>query len=247
MGQKIYFVLAERDIALILRGLPEITHEDHVKDLFKVFGSVPSALTKLYQESSPSLPRFIANPTNKPMALLAEDILHKQLLPLGFLSCIEPRLLDIISSHCKWENIPQAVIHHSSSTQNTRTVRLQRWTQEIFLDSMITGFFGEAIWALSPTIKDDLLILDANIWKLFFGLPRWLSKDTVEAQERLRYCLVRYVQLPESARLDRSWSTKVGEEEMRARSLQDEDIACVLLSILWGYVSFAWAFHRIMC
>lgn len=238
-GQTIYFVISERDVSGILSGPAEITHTDHVRDLLKMFGSSPHGLLTLYESPSAELlgnSEALPNPRHKPMALLGEDLMKKQLLPTTRFDQLACRMLEIVDSRIQWDTIPMPAMLNLSTDNDQRTVSLLKWAQYTILEGMTTAWFGAAIWNLSSTIVEDILQLDEGIWKLFYKLPKPWSSDASAAQDRLRHCVLKYVQLHPSQKEDRSWAARVTENEMRLRGLSETDMSCQLLMVFWGYV-----------
>lgn len=223
----------------ILRGAcPDLTHEDHVRDLLKMFGSSPQGLHAMYLPPAPSSSSR-DNPKQKPLALLAEGFMNKQLLSVAELQSLMNRIGHVIDKRTRWDAIPSAAIESSNLLQEgvvSKKVSLLRWSQYAILEAMTTAWFGEVIYELSSTVLPDMIRLDHEIWKLFYQLPRPWSSVGHDAAASLRSCLLKYVQLDPSKKKDRCWAAQVAEEEMRARGIAEEDMASHLLMVFWGCV-----------
>lgn len=224
-GQKIYYVLSEQDAIAVLREPPEILHVEHLKNLLMGLGCSKMGISEMDMGSEPKA---------APLVLVAEGLMRKQLLEKSLSAESLARSLDILECNLRWYDMDDSVIISGTSRGSDRTVSLWRWAQIAIIRAVTTSWFGESIWDLSPSVVEDLVCLEHELWKLLFKLPGAYVKDVQAARDRLCRCLVDYISLPQAAQIGQSWAVKNAIEEMRRRRLHEDDMASYLLMILWG-------------
>jgi hypothetical protein len=237
-GQTIYLVLSEKDKTTIMSGHPGLDNTEHLRDLLKAFRTSPRGIVQTFQHPSPDISAsggILPNSKQKPMALLAEDIMGKQLLQNARFDDLMSRVLDFIDIRTQFETIPSSAVLNAS-VDNNKTVSLMKWAQYTMIEAVTVSWFGAAIWDISSTITTDMICLDGDIWKLLYQFPRLWSRDVQAALDRLHHCFLKYVRLHPSQKADQSWAARVTEEQLRLRALSDEDIAAQLMMVFWGYV-----------
>ena len=239
VGQKVYFILSPADALVVLQGNPDISHDDHMRFLLRVFGGSPGAIDHLYQ--TPSLELQSSRQINsrlqhKPLAVLAFGLIEKELLAPDLSRNIHAKFWQSITRQTLWDSIPPSAVRAYHAKASHRDVSLLRWSQCCVLEGVITAFFGEVIWTLSPTLLDDVTELNVDYSKILFQLPKSWAPQVHLARERLLDCFVRYLHLPQSQKADQSWSVRTVESELRSSNIEDKDKASLLLMMSWGCV-----------
>ncbi|PYH41075.1 cytochrome P450 [Aspergillus saccharolyticus JOP 1030-1] len=226
-GQKIYYILSEQDATAVLREPPQLTHVEHLKNLLRGLGCSERGISEMDHESE-------AKAQAPPLVLVAEELMRKQLLEKSLSPAILSRSLEVLESHIRWEALEAPTLLHPAEDGQRRTVSLYKWAQTAIIHAVTTAYFGAAIWDLSPSLVEDLVCLENELWKLLFNLPRPCGRAVRLARTRVLRCLVDYMRLPAASQEDQSWAVRQSLTEMRRRGLSEADMAAYLLMVLWG-------------
>ncbi|KAE8131909.1 cytochrome P450 [Aspergillus pseudotamarii] len=224
-GQTIYFILSEQDATAVLREPPQVSHKEHLKSLLMGLGCSELGISEMDHDSQPKAPALV---------LVAEEFMRKQLLERSLSTELLARSLEVLESHVRWDAINAPTLLRTSEDEQERTVSLWKWAQTAIIRAVATAWFGDSIWNLSPSIVEDLVCLEMDLWKLLFKLPQPCGKKVRAARARMRRCLIEYMRLPPSSQSDQCWAVKNAVPEMRRRRLSEDDMASYLLMVLWG-------------
>ncbi|KAI9368587.1 cytochrome P450 [Aspergillus egyptiacus] len=218
-GQTVTFIFSEQDATEVLRERPEITHTEHIKDLLNGLGCSDAGISEIDQGGQPKV---------------AEELMRKQILDKSLGNDLLARTLNVLETQTCWEGLQAPTLLGISEDGQERTVSLWRWAQEAGIRTITTAWFGSTIWDLSPSIIDDHVCLDNDLWKLLFRLPQPFARDVYAARGRLQRCLIEFLRLPECKKKDQSWAVKTAVAEMKTRGMSEEDMASYLLMVSWA-------------
>ncbi|KAL4935821.1 hypothetical protein BDV06DRAFT_233925 [Aspergillus oleicola] len=87
---------------------------------------------------------------------------------------------------------------------------------------------------LSPSLIDDHIRVDHDLWRLLFRIPTPFAREVYAARARVHRCLVAFLRLPDSEKRDQSWAIEAATAEMRSRGMSEEDMASYLLMVFWA-------------
>ena len=115
---------------------------------------------------------------------------------------------------------------------------LQKWTAEIFIKAGQKAYFGEALSNIDPMLPQTLIEFDSLSWQVFYQYPKCLRRRLNNISGKILSSLSRYLEIPSEDRRGKAWFTIALEQKYREAGLTNEDIACQMLFLYWGQVSF---------
>jgi hypothetical protein len=238
-GQTIYVMLSAVDVSAVLRNTKDLTFHEYIKDMMKQFGSTSAGVEAMWATSSPSLDAVEGlqpNPLHRPLAHLAEAFMKSQLHPGPLFDELQSETLKLLHGKCTWRGMSTEVILSSSSNPTERKVSLLRWAQRTIVEGASEAFFGPALLEMDSALLDHFSHFDNDIWQLLYRIPKPWSNRMLGSKAKLHLAILKYVQLPSWRRDNACWLVKTTMEEMRARNIEDGDIATNLMMIHWVYV-----------
>lgn len=213
----------------------------------KRFGSTSAGLEGMWMPSSPSLDAIQGlqpNPLHRPLGHLAEGFMKAQLHPGPLFDKLQSETLKLLNEKCTWRGMTIEGILSSSANAMERKVSLLRWTQQTIIECASEAFFGPALVEMDSKLVDHFSHFDDDIWQLLYRIPQPWSLPMLGSKAKVHLAILKYVKLPLWRRDRACWLVKTIIEEMRARNIEDSDIATNLMMVYWVYVLFI-AFTRL--
>lgn len=236
-GQRMYILQSVPDITAALRNNSTLTTHEHILDMMTRFGTTVSGLEAMQKPPSPSMldsPTLQPNRLHRPLAVLCEAFMKKQLNPGRYLDGIQSSYLSILHQRLCWERMsPKAVL---ASTDTRRTISLLEWTRRSLVEAGTVAIFGSSLLKIDPLFVNHFFEFEDMIWKLLYRIPRPWSNDMLAAKDRMHRAMIAYLSQPKEQRADCCWLVSTLETEMKIRNITDHDIARNLMLVHWLYV-----------
>ncbi|KAL4965439.1 cytochrome P450 [Aspergillus stella-maris] len=236
-GQTVVFILSEQDATEVLRDRPDLVHTEHIKDLLHGLGCSGAGISEIdnnYQTNKNVSNGKVALTNHPSLYKVAAELMKKQLLDRDRGNELLVRTLKVLETQVRWGELDASVVLDTSPDGSEVTVSLCKWAQVASIRAIATAWFGNAIWQLSPSLIDDHLRVDHDLWKLLFKIPKPFAREVYAARARVHRCLVAFLRLPDSEKRDQSWAIEAAVAEMRSRSMSEEDMASYLLMVFWA-------------
>ena len=237
-GKRMYVLQSVTDVSAALWNNHTLTFNDVIIEMMMRFGTTASGLEAMQKPPSPSLlasPTLQTNRLNKPLGILCEAFMKKQLNPGRHFNDLQAPFLDAVHQRLSWEGmLPKAIL---KSTTTQRTVSLLEWTRGCLVEATTLTFFGPSLLEIDPSFPDHFFHFDDVVWKMLYRIPRPWSNDMFAAKDRMCRAIVAYLSLPHGQRLGCCWLVSTIEIEMKARNMADADIAANLMMVYWVYVN----------
>lgn len=113
-------------------------------------------------------------------------------------------------------------------------VSVKALSEQIFIREMTEAFHGKAIWAVAPDLAETFEKWEDTNWKYLFGLPACLSRDMLQARERLVDAFKRYFRLKREHRRDACFFVEAMEDVLVDTGLSEDDRARVFAMHYWA-------------
>jgi hypothetical protein len=113
-------------------------------------------------------------------------------------------------------------------------VSVKTLSEQIFIREMTEAFHGKSIWTVAPDLPEIFEKWEDTNWKYLFGLPECLSKDMVQARERLVDAFKRYFRIKRENRRDACFFVEAMEDVLVDTGLSEDDRARVFAMHYWA-------------
>lgn len=236
-----YIMTSPINVAAALRSLQTFEYDSTITGIMERFGISSEAIRVLYTKPTAAFekshPDMDPNFGSKTMATLGGVFILKQMSPKEEYHDFEAKFLSEISQRLTWQSFPQkAMIQDTMIDASTCTMSLLQLVRHTIVESTTVAYLGPAILELDASLVDNFLFFDDRIWVFLYQMPRPWASPTLDSMERLRRSIETYLDLPKNKRPGASWLATKLEAEMKARGLQNKDIAGFLAMIFWAYV-----------
>ena len=227
------------DVNATNNNTTQLTFDPYMKDMMLSFGATPTAVDKMFEippKRNPAEQSMLEpNPSQKPLAHLAEAMIRTQLHPGKHLDDLQGIFLQRIHDLVSWESLtPHTYTQSKLHTKSTsREVSLLEWTRNSLLEGATTAFFGKALKEIEPHLFDNFFEFDDKSWKLTYKVPPPWCNDMVTAKETAQKALTKYFELPRDKRTGECWLVRALEDELRDRHIGSSDIAAYFMMIYW--------------
>lgn len=242
-GKKIYIMTSPVNVAAALKSLQTFEYDSTITGIMGRFGISSEAIETLYSRPTAAFHEthldLDPNPGLKSMADLGGVFILRQLNPREHYNEFEARFLYEISQRLVGQGLPQkAMLRTSTKGASTYTMSLLSLVRQVIVESTTVAYLGPAILQLDASLVDNFLFFDDRLWIFLYQIPRPWANLTLDSMERLRRSIETYLDLPKRERQGACWLAIKLEDEMRARGLQNKDIAGFLAMVYWVYVPF---------
>ena len=241
-GQRLYVMTSPRDISKAYKNTEALTFDNFMVSTIVRLGASRDAVQKWFplrkqvegvlglhgRSEKP------AHPLHHEQCHLGENLCRQQLLPGEDLEVLQKVLMKDIQDLLHWEGIADHAV--LSSSQDTKTVSLIRWSRDVLLQAATRAFFGDRLIEIDPTMFESFYTFDEQSWKLNYQFPKCLSRDMYAAKDRVIDALEIYFSLPFEERPGQSWLIGSLETEMRKLGIATRDIAAIVMPMYWVYV-----------
>lgn len=230
------------NVSKALNSLQVFNYDKPIRRIMQRFGISRDAIRLLYEKPSPDFytleksQGLEPNPSGRSMAEMGGTFLKKQLIPGEIYNAFETNFLGQVEQRMQWDSLSQKAIvsgYAMSDATSSKKVSLLELVRQTIVESTTVAFLGPAILEIDPSVIDNFLYFDDRLWVFLYQVPRPWAKSTLDSMDRLQRSLEKYLKLPKESRPGAAWLTTTLENEMRARGLEDRDIAGWLAMLFW--------------
>ena len=202
-------------------------------------------VAKVSQDNKPILWRAPAegyvsifpNPKQMSCAHTGIALLHEQFTQPSAFRCIMVNSLASVNQALKWGSFYDTSVLRSSS--DVKVVSLDFLCRDAIMNAQIASFFGTRLLELEPNICTILKEWDLESWRVSYKLPSVLAKRATRLRDWLVDILTLYYALPTGQRPGSVAIVNELYDDYKHAGLSDRDIAGIMLTILWAYVSIS--------
>lgn len=236
-GSKIYVITKPKDVAEAYRNTETLSFNEFVQAVMRACGNTESCVQAMYAPLPTDKGGF-ANPHGKPLATLARQMHIHQLYPGDGLNFLENSFLEWFDVRMNMEKLRGVCPYAIRSTDVDIVLPLMEWCSDFFTGAGQRAYFGYELGEIDATLTKAFVIFDELSWQVLYQYPDFLAGEMKRSRDTIQCALKKYIQLPQSQRSGEAWFTKAMENEMRALSISEDDIATMLLAIYWAYVYY---------
>ena len=206
--------------------------DGHLNQLFLNFGYDAESLKRAWMKPVNIDSRYkTVNPHQLPLIHLVESIYAKQLLPGPHMDEMVEHFVGALQASLRLPNLKTCSV---TAKSHSRTVSLLSLCQYSLLEAGIYSFFGKTIMESDKNIIPNLLAFSENAWMLFYGLPSFFASAALTPQSAVLATFQKFANLPESRRMDQSWSVQQILVAQECLGIDLRSKACMLLMVLWA-------------
>ncbi|KAK3987476.1 cytochrome P450 [Cladorrhinum sp. PSN332] len=169
------------------------------------------------------------NPGEKAFGALTRAIVMHQDSPGENLRTLEARFLDYYNRNLRVEVISDGT--NSAITCKHVDVSLYGWISQFTARTTERSMFGERLSRNHPDLARNLLIYDEFIWQDLYQCPSILTGKLTAAKKSMLRSMKEHFQTPRSQRPGASWVTETLEDELRAPSVSEDDMAIFMFTL----------------
>lgn len=227
-----------KDISRVYQNTEELTFLTLIRNTLTAFGASSFAVIK-WVPLHPSEQSVSNSKDHLPSESksLGQKLLQRQFLPGKELNTLQPIIMENIHEFLQWDAIPGNIIPLSPSSPETKTISLLEWSQDVQIAAATRALFGDRLTAIEPDLFQYFAEFDTDSFKLPFRYPKFLSRDTYVAKDKVVGALARYFELPKEERPGAAWVIDNFENEMRQIGIGNKDIAAIVMAVYWVYVN----------
>lgn len=230
--EMIYIVTAPKDVAEVYKKPNVLAWDGHLNQLFLNFGYNAESLKRAWMKPVNIDSRYkTVNPHQLPLIHLVENIYAKQLLPGPHMDEMVEHFVGALQASLRLPNLKVCSV---TAKTHPRTVSLLSLCQYSLLEAGIYSFFGKTIMESDKNIIPNLLAFNENAWMLFYGLPSFFASAALTPQSAVLATFQKFANLPESRRMDQSWSVQQILVAQECLGIDLRSKACMLLMVLWA-------------
>ncbi len=230
--ETIYIVTAPKDVAEVYQKPNILAWDGHLNQLFLNFGFDAESLKRAWLKPVNIDSRYgTVNPHQLPLIRLVESIYAKQLLPGPLMDEMVEHFVGALQASLRLPNLKVCSV---TANTHSRTVSLLSLCQYSLLEAGIYSFFGKTIMESDKSIIPNLLAFNENAWMLFYGLPSFFASAALTPQSAVLATFQQFANLPESRRMDQSWSVQQILVAQECLGIDLRSKACMLLMVLWA-------------
>ena len=235
-GETVYVLTHAHDVAEVNKNVEQLTYNEYITDMMQAFGATSKGAKKMWEPGCSVKAEDLKTPKDaqKPLVLLVEEQIRRQLLPGPLRDDLQAVLLQTICDSVNWENMAPKVVLSQSATD--RKVSLLELTRGALLAGATRSFFGPALQELEPNMFSSFFAFDDLSWKLTYRVPRPFSNDMHAAKDVAQGALTKYFKMPIERRPGACWLVRTMEAEMKGQGIQESDIAAFVMMMYWVYV-----------
>jgi hypothetical protein len=174
------------------------------------------------------------NPKQRVLVHTGNDLLHKQLLQPGPMQQLLEKVLVYINDTTQWDHFYKTTV--LASNANEKVVSLHCWCRDVLIEAQNRTWFGDYLQELEPNMRLIFDQWDYNSWRITYQVPSFMAKPATRPRDRLIQTLTKYFYTPRETRTGGIPFINELQDECMHAGLGNEDIAGILMIILWGYV-----------
>ena len=230
--ENIYIVTAPKDVAEVYKKADVLKWDGHINQIFLNFGFDAESLKRAWLKPVDVDSRYETfNLHQQPLIRLIESIYAKQLLPGPHMDEMVERFVASLQASLR---LPTLKVCSVRADAYSRTVSLLSLCQYTLLEAGIYSFFGKSIMESDRNIIPYLLAFTENAWMLFYGLQSYFASAVLTPQSAVLATFQQFANLPESLRMDQSWSVQQILVAQECLGIDLRSRACMLLMVLWA-------------
>ncbi|TLD31886.1 Plasma membrane [Venturia nashicola] len=229
--QRTYILTDPKDVSSMFKASSSMTFDKFGQDLLGMFGCSAEGNKKIWANTA-TLPGFKKapwNPKGLPIGPLCLELFAQQFLP-------GPRLDEYvkITVDCIRDDFQKCM------PRKGEPFLLQKWCAVNINKALTLSLLGRVMDDINPQLLDTFLQFNQTGWKLIFGYPRWVARDTHRSRDVILNTMEAFVKVPRIQRHDQAYIINCVEEEGRNIGLDDRDMAAMFSMIFWGINSNAY-------
>ena len=230
----IYIVTAPKDVAEVYKKPNVLAWDGHLNQIFLNFGFNAESLKRAWVKPIDIDSRYkTVNPNGLPLIRLIESIYAKQLLPGPHMDKMVESFVATLQQSLR---LPNPKVCSVRADTHSRTVSLWSLCQYTLLEAGINSFFGKTIMESDKNIIPNQLAFTENAWMLFYGLPSYFASAVLTPQSAVLATFQQFANLPETLRMDQSWSVQQMLVAQECLGIDLRSRACMLVMVLWAQV-----------
>ena len=232
-GNKFYVLTNSADVSVAYRNTTSLSFDIFAERLMKSCGCSTQAVKTMFEVPQSENSEF-PNPCGKRFTALTHDIHTRQLYPGENLDSMGNLFAQYFQDHLCQENIFARYAAPSRDSNPKSSISLWQMCSQLLVNAGQNVYFGRILSDIDPTLARTFLHFDDLSWQLLFNMPRTLSREMHQSQDKLIDALDRYFLTSSTQRQDAAWSIGVLEREMRRLGLSNRELATMMMILYWG-------------
>lgn len=236
-GSQLHVLTKPKDVGDAYKNTTTLSFDGFVQTMMKTFGSSKFCIRAMYTYTprSPHADDF-PNPHHKPLGKLARELHIKQLFPGEHLDRIGKKFTDYFDEALVLEKIAKKPYAQEKGSDSA-IVPLLTWSSDVFTLGGQRAYFGGLLEEIDPDMTWTFLEFDELSWQVLYQYPRVVSWRMNTLKNKLIKNLEIYFNVPSEKRNGDAWFTKAFEHEARQIGIGTHDLATMMFTVYWGYVS----------
>ncbi|KAF2794797.1 putative cytochrome p450 [Melanomma pulvis-pyrius CBS 109.77] len=229
-----YAVTDAKQSAEVYKNTNALSFEEFVQTLMRTNGNDEATIKTIYSPLPIDKSGF-PNPEGLSLGVLAQRMHVHQLHPGENMMVLQNKARDWINKQLHFDSFAKQCGYAASKSSDAIQLPLYEWTSDYFVRLGQYVYFGDVLDRINPNYATDYIVFDEVIWKMLYRYPSFLCRDMIVPRDQMMASLKAYFQVPSAQRRDQAaWIINAMEDEMRAISVNDENLAIVVFHLYFA-------------
>ncbi|KAF2268988.1 cytochrome P450 [Lojkania enalia] len=226
LGKVYYVITSPLDVTSFYSNTTTLSWDGFLNYTLHSFGVSPKRLEDLWARPEETT---VVNPYCKCLIHLMQDLHKQHLLPDptfgGLIKKYKASLRDITS----WDELIDKHGLAASSARNPFS--LYDLCAQVMIDATQLSLFDPILFAIDPTMTDDMRTFTDQLWKLMYDSPFLGFREIKALREKYTRAFSIYQRLPKEMRRKEAWIVTTLIDQYKQRNIHEDDIAAMLFML----------------
>lgn len=228
LGKTYYVITSPLDATDFYSNTTTLSWDGFLNHTLHAFGVSPKRLEVLWARPEGATAR---NPHGKCLIHLTQDLYKQHLLPGPNFSGLIEKYKTSLMALTTWETLAER--HGSSAASPKGSFSLYNLCAQVMIDATQLSLFDPILFAIDPTMTDNMRTFTDELWKLMYDSPILDSKKIKALREQYTRAFQIYQRLPKEARKEEAWIVTALIDEYQQRGIHEDDSAAMLVMVYW--------------
>ncbi|KAF2235506.1 cytochrome p450 [Viridothelium virens] len=192
------------------------------------FGVSPERLDVLWAQPTEAT---TLNPHRKCLIHLTQDLYKQHLLPGPTFSGLIDKYKASLRTLTSWKRITER--HHLETSSSSHCFSLYDLCATIMIDATQLSLFDPVLFAIDPTMTDNMRTFTDQLWKLMYESKMLDSKEIKTLREKYTRAFLIYQRLPKEMRKEEAWIVTALIDQYKTLAIHEDDSAAMLVMVYW--------------
>lgn len=171
------------------------------------------------------------NPQKKCLIHLTQDLYKQHLLPGPTFSGLIEKYKTSLIGLTSWETLTER--HGVPTYSKSNSFSLYDLCAQVMIDATQLSLFDPILFAIDPTMTDNMRVFTDQLWKLLYESKLVDSKEIKALREKYTRAFSIYQRLPKEKRKEEAWIVTALIDQYKQLNVHEDDSAAMLVMVYW--------------